>query len=123
MSWIKIFAKAVDDGEGGLYYLPTAYGYAVIVVCMILALILAAFLIGRKGLVISTKQLAVSAICIAVAFALSNIKLFSFPFGGSVTLMSMFFICLIGYWYGIGAGVLTGVAYGFLQLLCRCYFD
>ena len=67
------------------------------------------------------KQLAVSAICVALAFVTSNIKLFSFPFGGSVTLLSMLFICLVGYWYGFKAGILTGVAYGLLQLIVDPY--
>lgn len=39
------------------------------------------------------------------------------PLGGSVTPMSMLFICLIGYWYGPAAGVLTGMAHGMLQLI------
>ena len=41
--------------------------------------------------------------------------------GGSVTLFSMLFICLIGYWYGIGTGLTAAVAYGFLQLIVDPY--
>jgi len=53
----------------------------------------------------------------ALAFIASYLKIFNMPFGGSVTLFSMLFICLIGYWYGPGAGLLTGLAYGILQFL------
>ena len=38
------------------------------------------------------------------------------PMGGSVTLMSMFFICIIGFWYGPAIGIVAGISYGFLQL-------
>lgn len=43
------------------------------------------------------------------------------PFGGSVTLFSMLFICLIGNWYGVRTGLLTGLAYGILQFLQEPY--
>ena len=33
----------------------------------------------------------------------------------------MFFVTLIGYWYGLGAGLTTGVAYGILQLVIDPY--
>lgn len=41
--------------------------------------------------------------------------------GGSVTLLSMLFICLIGNWFGAGYGILTGVGYGFLQFIADPY--
>ena len=43
------------------------------------------------------------------------------PMGGSVTLMSMLFISLIGYWYGLRTGILTAIAYGLLQLIIDPY--
>ena len=58
---------------------------------------------------------------IALGTVLSNIKLFEFPNGGSITLLSMLVICLPGYFFGLGAGLLTGVAYGVLQLLIDPY--
>ncbi|MBO5283995.1 MAG: energy-coupled thiamine transporter ThiT [Lachnospiraceae bacterium] len=58
---------------------------------------------------------------IALGTVLSNIKLFSFPTGGSITLLSMLVICLPGYFFGLGAGLLTGVAYGVLQLIIDPY--
>ena len=51
----------------------------------------------------------------------TNIKLFHFPTGGSITLLSMLVICLPGYWFGLGAGLLTGAAYGVLQLMIDPY--
>ena len=58
---------------------------------------------------------------IAAAMVTSFIKLFDLPMGGSVTLLSMLFICLIGYWYGLRAGLMTAIAYGFLQLISDPY--
>ena len=48
--------------------------------------------------------------------------LFDMPLGGSVTLLSMLFIVLIGYWYGPYAGIMTGMAYGLLQFILEPIF-
>lgn len=92
-------------------------GYAVILVLAVLFLFLASAFGGSKNSrKISTKQLAFCSICMALAFALSLLKLFEAPMGGSITLMSTFFITFIGYLYGTYTGVVAGVAYGLLQL-------
>ena len=104
--------------DGGL----TAPGYGV---CAAAAIIL--FFIGgllgkqSKKPALSTKQLVFCAMAMALAFLTSYIKLFSAPWGGSITLCSMLFICLIGNWYGLRAGILTGLAYGILQFLQEPY--
>ena len=43
------------------------------------------------------------------------------PMGGSITLLSMLFICLIGYWFGAGYGIIAGVAFGLLQFIIDPY--
>ncbi len=68
-----------------------------------------------------TKQLVFCAMAVALAMVTSMIPIYSFPFGGSVTLFSMFFICFIGYLYGPAAGVFTGFAFGILQLIIKPY--
>ncbi|MBQ4259981.1 MAG: energy-coupled thiamine transporter ThiT [Lachnospiraceae bacterium] len=68
----------------------------------------------------STK-LTYSAMAIALATILSYVKLYDFPFGGSVTCFSMLIICLPGYWFGLGTGLLTAVAYGVLQFILNPY--
>ncbi len=105
--------------DGGL----TALGYALCLLAAVL-LLAAALLIYKKESQkpkLSTKQLVFCAAAMALSFVTSYIKLFSMPYGGSVTLFSMLFICLIGYWYGTGAGIMTGLAYGILQFLQEPY--
>ena len=69
----------------------------------------------------SAKHLVVCAAAIALAYVASYVKLFSLPFGGSVTLFSMLFIALVGYWYGAKIGILTGFVYGLLQFFQEPY--
>ena len=69
----------------------------------------------------ATRKLVFSAMGIALAMVASYIKVFEMPMGGSVTLLSMLFICLIGYWFGPKYGLLTGVAYGLLQFIVDPY--
>lgn len=69
----------------------------------------------------NTKILLYSALSIALALVLSNIKVFKMPMGGSVTAMSMLFIVIIGYWFGPVQGILCGLTYGVLQLLIDPY--
>lgn len=118
---LNFFAVPVTDEWGTTYQLTTA-GYTALVLVMIALLLLACFIGGSiKKPHFSTRQLVFSAMAIAAAMVTSFIKLIDMPMGGSVTLLSMLFICLIGYWYGLGAGLMTAVAYGFLQLVIDPY--
>ena len=65
----------------------------------------------------STRQLVFSAVSLAIAFALSYVKLWHMPWGGSVTLCSMLFVALIGFMYGPSIGLTCGLAYGILQFI------
>lgn len=108
------------DAEAWEYNLTPA-GYAALIILMLLALILPSMLSGGKNKKMSAKQLTFCAIAMALAIVTSFIKFASLPFGGSITLFSMFFICFIGYLYGPRLGLMTGVAYGLLQLITGPY--
>ncbi len=120
----KLFAtQYVNDWEE-VCYQPTALGYAALVVIGLLCIAVAVAIVksaGKGGKQITTRQLIFSAMAMALATVTSMIKLFDAPMGGSVTLCSMLFITLIGYWYGPRVGILTGVAYGILQLVIDPY--
>lgn len=72
--------------------------------------------------IFTPKRLVFSAAAIALAVVTSMIKIINMPMGGSVTLLSMLFVVLIGYWYGPYAGIFAGVAYGFLQFAMEPLF-
>ncbi len=69
-----------------------------------------------------TKVLAEMAIAIALATVLSYIKIFTMPYGGSVTLGSMVPILLIAFRRDVKVGVTTGVIYGFVQMFLDGWF-
>lgn len=116
---MSIFATPVTDEWGTSYQLTTA-GYTVLVIAMIAALLIGCAIFGSKKK-FSAKQLAFSAMAMALAMITSMIKLYDPPMGGSITLFSMLFIALVGYWYGAGVGLATAIAYGILQLVTNPY--
>lgn len=65
----------------------------------------------------STKAVSFAGVCIALSFALSYVKLFSMPQGGSITLASMLPLIIYSYVFGARKGVFAGVIYGVLQCL------
>ena len=69
----------------------------------------------------SVKVLAVSAMCVALAAVTAMIKIFEFPTGGSITLCSMLFAALPGYFFGAPAGFAAGIVYGILQFILGPY--
>ena len=135
-----LYDVVVNDWEETTY-VPTTLGNVLLAVILI-ALLCVAVVFARKYAAkqksaseqtsvspdrksnksrLTVKQLAFCAMAIALGTVLSNIKLFDLPYGGSVTLLSMFVICLTGYLFGLGAGIMTGVAYGVLQLIIDPY--
>ena len=116
---MSFFAIPVVDEWGTSYQLTTA-GYTALVVAMLAIFLVGCAIFGSKKQ-FSAKQLSISAMAIALATVTSIIKLWKMPMGGSVTLFSMLFIVLIGYWYGTGAGLTTALAYGILQLVLDPY--
>ena len=119
--------NVVVNDWGETTYVPTLLGKTILVVVLIILFAIGILITKDKRkdkeqkTLLSAKQLALCAMSIALGTILSNIKLFSFPTGGSLTLLSMLFICLPGYWFGAGVGILTGVAYGILQLVIDPY--
>ncbi len=89
--------------------------YVSAVLLVVLALV-AMLIIGRKDKKgFDTRCLTLAGICVALSFALSYIKLFRMPQGGSITLASMLPIMLFSYVYGVKKGLLTCFVYGVLQ--------
>jgi len=130
-----MFYNVVVDDWGDTTYVPTTLGNVLLLV-IFAALLAGALIFARKYTSgqdnetkesssksgkLTAKQLAFCAVSIALGTLLSEIKLIDFPWGGSCTLLSMFVICLPGYFFGLGAGLMTGIAYGVLQILVDPY--
>ena len=63
------------------------------------------------------RALTYGALCMAMSFVLSYIKLYSMPLGGSVTLASMLPLLWYSNKFGVKNGLIAGAAYGLLQLI------
>ncbi|NCA68160.1 MAG: energy-coupled thiamine transporter ThiT [Clostridia bacterium] len=64
-----------------------------------------------------TKSIVYAAVCIALSFALSYIRFFKLPQGGSITLVSLLPLMIYSYMFGIRKGILAGFIYGVLQAI------
>lgn len=119
-----LYHVVVNDW-GEKTYVPTFLGNvllaAVIIAFLLMAVVFAKRDRAKSAPKLSVKQFVFCSVAIALGTVLSNIKIFHFPTGGSITLLSMLVIALPGYWFGLAAGIMTGVAYGVLQLLIDPY--
>ncbi|WKY48243.1 energy-coupled thiamine transporter ThiT [Eubacteriaceae bacterium ES3] len=93
-----------------------------IIALLIFSGLLVIFLItDKKSDSTKPKAMTFSAIAIAFAFVLNQITLFRLPQGGSITPLSMLFIILVGYFFGVRQGVLAGICFGLLDLMINPY--
>lgn len=127
-----MFYNVVVNDWGKTTYVPTTLGNVLLIILIAVLLVIALRFAGKyrakqsenaadKEMVLSVKQLVFCALALALGTILSEIKIIDFPWGGSATLLSMLVICLPGYFFGLGAGLMTGVAYGVLQLFLDPY--
>lgn len=119
---MSVLVREIIDEEWGNYFELTAAGYGVLVALMAVILLIGCAVSNADGKKqISTKVLVFSAVAMALGAVTSMVKLIDMPMGGSVTLCSMLFVCLIGYLFGLRAGLTGAAAYGFLQLAIDPY--
>ena len=88
-----------------------------LVTIVLVAVIVALSILGSKDDSYDAKALTYGAVCVALAFALSYVKFFSLPQGGSVTFASMLPIILYSFMFGTRRGLVVGVVYGMLQFI------
>ena len=65
----------------------------------------------------SLRTLCECAVLLALAVALSYVKIFTLPFDGSITLLSMLPICLASIKFGVGRGLSVAFLYAWFQIL------
>jgi thiamine transporter len=102
-------------------------------------IIIAAIAVGITGIIIyrrksvkksdkltksqwTVRELTTASLCIAAAFLLSFIKIFSMPMGGSITPASMLPIMAFAYIYGTKKGLIVGLCYSILQFVQEPFF-
>ena len=69
----------------------------------------------------NTRALTECALMIAAGTVLAQIKIFTMPYGGSVTLVSMLPFIIVSYRHGIKWGLFTGFVNSILQMLTNFY--
>lgn len=107
----EIFSKLLDVE-------PRAWITLVIIIALSAAgLILLSKNKKQTSATLRTKKLVYGGICISISFVLSYIRILHLPQGGSITLASMFPLVLYSMVFGPVAGIVAGIAYGFLQLI------
>ena len=102
-----------DSEDYGSVNQIVLYISAVVLIAVIVAL---GFLFGKddkKGF--DSKSIAYAAICIAMSFALSYVRIFKLPQGGSVTIASLLPLMIYSYMFGTKKGVFAGLIYGIFQ--------
>ena len=94
------------------------YTWAVLVLLVAAGIVLA---VGSRKAAWNSHRLAMGAMCIAIAFVLSCIRLFRMPQGGSITPAAMLPLVLFMVAAGPLQGLVVGFAYGLLQLITDPY--
>lgn len=102
---------------GGGYKDVSQAGLYISAIVLVLILVVAATVFSKRNGPFTTREMAYAAISLALAFALSYVKFFALPQGGSVTLASMLPIMLFSYMFGIRKGIIVGAIYGVLQAI------
>ena len=70
----------------------------------------------------SVRKLVTCSMCAALAVVTNLIRIYTFPFGGSVTLFSMLFIILPAWFYGVREGFIVGLLFGIIQFIIEPFF-
>ncbi|MFP5453850.1 energy-coupled thiamine transporter ThiT [Parvimonas sp. G1604] len=102
----------------GKFFSSTA-GKTTLILLISFSFLFIVFYFRKDEKIFSTKALTYSAILLALGISANQIKIFSLPQGGSMTLFSMIFIVFIGYMFGLRVGLIAGISFGLLNLLIK----
>ena len=92
-------------------------GATITTIAVIILLFFGFIISSKRDGTFSVRNFAYTAICISLTFVLYHVRIFQMPQGGSVTLVSTIFITLVGYWFGLKAGITAGITFGLLVLV------
>lgn len=88
-----------------------------VVTVLVILLLFVSILISGKGKKLDTKALVASALLVALAVVLKQVKLFPMPQGGDVSAFGMLPVALCAYFFGIRRGVMAGMCVGLIDLI------
>lgn len=91
------------------------YIFTIVIVAAIA--VLAIFCGKKEDSRLHTKSIVYASLSIALSFALSYVRFFEMPSGGSITLASILPLMIYSYMFGIRRGIIAGIIYGFLQFI------
>ena len=95
------------------------YIFAFIAVALV---IIAAIVLGKNDKSgFTTKSVSYAAVCIAMSFALSYLRIVKMPQGGAITIASLLPLMIYAYAFGVKKGVFAGTVYGILQAVQDTY--
>lgn len=112
--YLSLYYKNVAEPSGWYSNVSTA-GLVISALILIAILIFIVMFFGKRKDGNSTRSITYAAVSIALSFALSYIRLFKLPQGGSVTFASLLPLMIYSYMFGIKKGVTAGFIYGILQ--------
>ncbi len=106
------FSYSAEDGAWSL----TSSGYVLSIIILVAVFVVGLAIVGKKAKM-TAREITFAAMSIAIAFILSYIKIVQMPWGGAVTLLSMFFVTIVGYFYGPYVGLIAAFAYSMLEFI------
>lgn len=92
----------------------------IISVAVLVILFIGVLLSGKKQKT-TTKTMVASALLVALSIVLSQITIYSFPQGGSVSLFGMLPIVICAYFFGTRRAVMCGMCVGMIDLIFKPY--
>lgn len=104
------------DLVGSVYEHASTVGMSVSAV-VIMAILVAAYILGGKKDVNNTRAIVYGAVAVALSFALSYARLYHAPQGGSITFASLLPLMIYCMMFGTRRGLLVCLVYGTLQAL------
>lgn len=116
-----MFFEIITDEWGTQMALPTSEGDALLTGGIAVSLFLAMLFMHLSKRKVNVIKLVLCAFSIGMASVLAHVSVLSFETGGTITLFSMLAIMLPAYWFGPAAGIMTGLAYGILQVVIDPY--
>lgn len=107
-----------EDNNGAVITVSENVALYLCAAGLVAVILFLAFFFGKKDKKgFDSKSIAYASVCIAMSFALSYLRLWKMPQGGSITAASLLPLMIYSYMFGVKKGVFAGFIYGILQAI------